>query len=250
MKRYLPYLIFLFLYFPVIAQKVEFGAGGGATFYKGDLQPTFRPLNPSWAGDIFVRYNFNRILSTKLNISPGEIKGNDSKSGNAFLKDRGFSFRHSLADIYLQLEYNFLNFRTQSLLYESDWTPYFSGGIGISRTFKSSLSANGNPILPTENFGGVIIPFGVGVKKIIGPRLNLSAEFITKVFLDKNKGAGFDGINSFVNQNLYSATINPNDIYTIPNTRQKDKYFHLSVTVSYLIYKVNCNTPGQKNTFF
>lgn len=243
------------------AQKVEIGGGGGPTAYKGDLQPKFRLFNPSIAGNAFLRYNFDRVISVKANITYGKVRGNDSRSGNPYLKERGYAFNHNVLDYLLQVEYNFLNFRTHTGRYEHDWTPYLFGGAGMSQSLKKKYSFDVNSHTTSkESKPTVVIPFGIGVKKIIGPRLNLSAEFSTRVFLSKSKGAGFDGLNGLDMENpinrynelglLSTATPPDYDYFLKPNTQQKDKYFHLSVTLSYLIYKVKCNDPNSKFSFF
>jgi hypothetical protein len=242
------------------AQKVEIGGGGGPTAYKGDLQPKFRLFNPGIAGNAFFRYNFDRVISFKANITYGNVRGNDTRSGNPYLKERAFAFNHSVLDYLLQVEYNFLNFRTHTGRYEHDWTPYVFGGAGFSQNLKKEFSYGGvTQNLTNERKPAVVIPFGIGIKKIIGPRLNLSAEFSTKAFLSKSKGADFDGLNGlnpesptnkYESLGLLSSSLPEYEYLNIPNTQQKDKYFHLSVTLSYLIYRVKCNDPNSKFSFF
>lgn len=250
------WLVILFLSFAqkTTAQKVEFGGGGGPTFYKGDLQPKFNPLNPALGGNIFLRYNFNRVMSAKFNAGYGIVKGDDKRSGNPYQENRDFAFSHQLIDTYIQAEYNFLNFRTHTGRYEYDWTPYFFGGIGYAHTIGSTFSVNENIITLNQNFGGIIIPFGVGIKQILTPRLNLTAEFNTKVFFNNNKGAAFDGLNGLTGDNIYVFGLESNhpnyEQHILTNTHQKDKYYQISITLSYLIYGVKCDTPGQRGSFF
>lgn len=243
-------LLFLSLLLPAAlsAQKVEFGAGGGPTFYKGDLQPRFRPLNPGAAGTLLMRYNFNRVVSAKAQVMYGLVHGNDRRSGDPFLKTRDYSFRNTVLDYALQLEYNFLNFRTHDSRYEYDWTPYLFGGLGLSHTLQKTYGVEGTTVAGTGT-NSAILPFGIGIKKILGPRLNLSAEFSTRAFLSKTKGSLFDGLDGRQELNEYDDT-RQSDFFVYPNTMQNDKYFHLSVTLSYLIYRVNCETPGKKFSFF
>lgn len=256
MKTAYGLLLYLFLPGIIYAQKVEFGGGGGPTFYKGDLHPRFRPFNPGVAGDLMIRYNFNRVISAKLNAMYGLVTGDDSRSGDPFQRERNFSFRNTVLDYAVQIEYNFLNFRTHDGRYEYDWTPYLFGGYGKSKNMKKVYSVGANKATRTNQRGGNdIIPFGIGIKKILTPRLNLTAEFSTRVFLNKRNGSLFDGLNGNdpLNPNAYYDLIQDprrDDFFRYPNIQQTDKYFHLSVTVSYLIYTVNCNTPGKKFSLF
>lgn len=257
MRKAYGLLFCLFIPAAAYAQKVEFGGGGGPTFYKGDLQPRFRPLNPGAAGNLVLRYNFNRVVSAKAQVMYGLVKGDDRRSGDPFQRERDFSFRNTVLDYGVQIEYNFLNFRTHDGRYEYDWTPYLFGGYGKSKNMKRVYTRGANRAVRTNQRGGNdIIPFGIGIKKILTPRLNLSAEFSTRVFLNKRNGSMFDGLDGERAQNAFSTLElftdqDPNyHFYFEPNTRQNDKYFHLSVTVSYLIYRVHCDTPGKKFQLF
>lgn len=251
-------VVFLFVNSYSMAQKVELGGGGGMTFYQGDLHPKFGLLSPGVAGNAFFRYNFDRVLSAKASITYGVIRGDDNNSTDPFLKQRGFSFDHTVMDYYVQLEYNFLNFRSNTGRYEHHWTPYLFGGYGKTQSLVKNFHYNNHTHKVTNQRGANdIIPFGIGIKKILGPRLNLTAEFSTRVFLNKVNGAAFDGLSpsaSGQNNNSYSHLFSSSDpLYNFiyySNIKQKDKYFHASVTLSYLIYRVHCNNPNSKFTFF
>jgi len=256
MKTVYGLLFLAFIPVAAYAQKVEFGGGGGPTFYKGDLQPRFRPLNPGAAGNLMLRYNFNRVISARANVMYGLIKGDDSRSGDPFQRERNFSFRNTVLDYAVQVEYNFLNFRTHDGRYEHDWTPYLFGGYGKSKNMKRVYAVGANKAVRTNQRGGNdIVPFGIGIKKILTPRINLTAEFSTRVFLNKRNGSMFDGLDGARGQNAYSTQnliTDPrqSDFFFYPNTQQNDKYFHLSVTLSYLIYTVHCDIPGKRFSLF
>ncbi|MGL4631602.1 MAG: DUF6089 family protein [Leadbetterella sp.] len=227
------------------AQRLEFGAGLGPTWYKGDLQPTFRPLNPRGGANIFSRYNYNRVFSYKANGFLGMVSGNDKYSGNKLNKFRDFSFQHWVIDYNLQAEYNFLNFRTQNHLYEHDYSFYLLGGLGQSMTLsKKYYGANDQVSKDSKSSSPkLILVYGFGYKKIINNRWNLNFEFGTRNFLFKKQGEEFDGM--AINPNntpviTYAQDINKTQYTQYPNTPQKDKYFYGSITVSYLTYKVHC----------
>ena len=229
------------------AQRVEIGGGLGPTFYKGDIQPTFRPFNPRAASNLFARYNYNRVFSFKVNGMAGFVGGNDSRSGNKLNKLRDFSFRQTVVDYNLQAEYNFLNFRTGNGRYESNWTPYLFGGLGqyisLSRKFNSTVDPP-IPVSNTKPSGSKIAFFyGIGYKKIINNRWNYGVEFGTRVPTKaKFNDTSFDGFgydeNDKVASNYYLPVINSKLEY--PNTPQQDKYFYMSFSVSYMFYKVYC----------
>lgn len=258
MKTVYGLLVWMILPVAAYTQKVEFGGGGGPTFYKGDLHPRFRPFNPGAAGNLMLRYNFNRVISAKAGMMFGVVKGDDDRSGDPFQRQRDFSFRNTVLDYHVQVEYNFLNFRTHDGRYEYDWTPYLFGGYGKSKNMKQTYTVGTNTAARSNQRGGNdIIPFGIGIKKVLTPRLNFSAEFSTRIFLNKRNGSMFDGLdgnrrpiaNAYFTQNLINDP-RENDFFYYPNTQQNDKYFQFSVTLSYLIYTIHCDTPGKRFTLF
>jgi hypothetical protein len=246
----------LFLSYLTYGQKLEIGGGLGPTYYKGDIQPTFRVLNPRLGGNAFIRYNFSKSISVKGNAMLGLFSGDDTKSGNVLNKYRDFNFANILWDYYGQVEYNFLNFRTHNGRFEHNWTPYLFGGFGnmqyLKRTFKArdlKLPSSQSKFGPEQ-----ILPFGIGYKKIINGKWNLGVEFSTRILLNKNSSDSFDyfpitntiGGNTIL-LNPYHAYVSTDPkqaLLEYPNTSQKDKYFHISFSVSYLFYKVHC-PPGR-----
>ncbi len=239
--------IFMAFMYPSFAQRVEIGGGLGPTFYKGDIQPTFRPFNPRAGANLFGRYNYNRVFSFKFNSMAGFVAGDDSKSGNKLNKLRDYKFKQTVVDYNVQAEYNFLNFRTGNGRYEHNWTPYLFAGLGqyisLSRKFISS-DLDPNPVLNNRPTGSKVAFFyGIGYKKVINKRWNYGIEFGTRVPTKaKYNDTSFDGLgydeNNKAASNYYLANIDPKLEYA--NTAQQDKYFYLSFSVSYMFYKVYC----------
>ncbi len=228
------------------AQKIEIGAGFGPTYYKGDLQPGFRVFNPSIGSNAFVRYNASRVISLKANGFFGFIKGDDDKSGNPLNKERDLSFRSRILDYNAQIEYNFLNFRTHNGRYESKWTPYLFGGLGQIKYVSRKLISPTTVINEKLGSPDYVLPFGIGYKKIKNGQWNFGVEFGTRILLNKKNADLFDGFGYDVDKNIqskYTSTTIIKDILAFPNSHQKDKYFYISFSVSYLFYKVHC-PPG------
>lgn len=242
----------LFLSYFTYGQKLEVGYGLGPTYQKGDINPTFRVLSPRIGSNIFVRYNFTKAISLKANAMIGFIGGKDANSGNALNEYRGLKFNNLLWDYNGQIEYNFLNFRTHNGRYEHSWTPYLFGGYGnmqfLRRQFTTRNVTTTNSIIAGPD---PILPFGIGYKKIVNGKWNFGVEFGTRILLRKKSADLFDGYGfdpkTNEPQSLYSAQDggDPNiALLKYPNTLQKDKYFHISFSVSYLFYKVHC-PPGR-----
>jgi hypothetical protein len=245
-------LIFVFISHIVFSQKLEIGVGAGSTYYKGDLQPTFRIWNPSVATNLFVRHNFSKVFSIKGNVSFGSVRGNDKKSGNNLNIYRDLKFNNTLWDYYGQLEYNFQNFRTHNGRYENNWTPYLFGGLGNYQYLKRDFTSRGS-VSVTKKIAGPdpILPFGIGYKKLLNGKWNFGVEFSTRILLRKKNADMFDGFGFSSDgkntQNLYTAFDSTDKNFSLlnyPNTQGKDKYFMLSFSVSYLFYKVHC-PPGR-----
>lgn len=219
--------------------------GVGPTYYKGDLQPNFRVFAPSVGTNAFVRYNFSKSVSIKGNGSFLNIKGNDAKSGNQYNTERGYKFSNTLVDYNGQIEYNFLNFRTHNGRYEHKWTPYLFGGFGMYKVLDSKFTSPNGVHIEGKQTQYKMIPYGIGFKKRYKGKWNFGVEFSTRVLVDKNfkdRFDGFGGFNSTLNlpNNRYTLLPTSSKTYAYPNSPQKDQYYHVSFSVSYLFYKVHC----------
>lgn len=256
-KSCLSFLTIVLLPLLVFAQKVEVGAGLGPTYYKGDLQPTFRVFNPSIGANIFARYNFTKTISFKANGFIGRVTGNDKKSGDPFLKERGFKFFTDIFDYNGQIEYNFLNFRTHNGRYEHHSTPYLFAGFG---NFSPLSGSNyGIDTSSHRSFSGLsafyTVPLGIGYKTILRGKWNFGIEFKTNFpinipfgKLKTDNDYHLDLLTSKTSgpdpSNYTKKSHEPDEIFQYANTPQNDKYFYISFSVSYLFYKVHC-PPGR-----
>lgn len=150
-----------FVLLPVIkAQaKWEIGVKGGANFYLGDRNTTlFNHLDPVYGA--FVRINSNCRWATKIQFATGSIKSD---------------FQQRYIDFAVRQEFNFFEF---GLLNSSNWTRYFTpyifGGFGMGSFNEASYA-----VFSTN------IPFGVGVKYKVLPKVNIGLEWsMHKLFSD------------------------------------------------------------------
>jgi len=200
------------------AQEWEIGAGLGGLNYKGDITAGLQPKFTRLGGNAFIRYNAGRAVSFKLNLLLGKIGAEDRVSPDPFNVARNRSFSTSIVELSPQFEYNFLNYRDEKT--RQAWTPYvfaglagfiFNGEDNINRDFKGTQ---------------VSIPFGLGMKFVLGGNWNLGLEFgARKTFTDK-----LDGLEgALVNNKLLNG--NPNS---------KDMYFYTGLMISYTFYSVHC----------
>lgn len=177
-KRLIIYLLLIFSSVVCFAQeyKYEIGVMAGGSFYMGDLNKTIPFKRTLPAGGLVFRYNPNLRMSLKTNLLWGMISGSTSGMTNSFPSHAYASFERSLFDLGGQFEFNFLPYSDK---YEykstSRLTPYVFAGVGV--TFASG---------DINNFLGINLPLGVGVKYKIKNRVNLSLELsIRKLFADK-----------------------------------------------------------------
>jgi hypothetical protein len=119
----------LILALPAVAQKSEFGAMAGVSFYNGELNRKGLFKQPKFAFGGFYRHNFNSHFSTKICFLYGTVQGADSLSGNVEQIQRNLSFRSVVAEFSAQIEINFLPFVAGDT--KTRFTPYIFGGFGI-----------------------------------------------------------------------------------------------------------------------
>lgn len=175
------------------AQHLEFGLMLGATNYKGELTGKqfvdFSQTKP--AIGLVARYNYNRNFTIKGSVFYGGISGADSLSQDEDQFNRNLSFQSGLFEFSAQFEYNIMKSRYSSRRTNRP-TPFIFAGVAIYKY--NPLGNYGGQLyelqpLATEGQGTtsfnerrkyaltqISVPFGVGVKFDLSPRLNLTIE--------------------------------------------------------------------------
>ncbi|MBC7387602.1 MAG: hypothetical protein H7329_00180 [Opitutaceae bacterium] len=199
------------------AQKHEFGLSVGASNYKGDYtNDNFEVRNYSPALLLFYKNNITPAFGLRYHLMGGIIRANDGGSSDPVYVARGQSFSNLLGEGALQLEYNFLNYRSETNKFK--WSPYFLGGLGVY--YSSPLS--GNAITQIQP----CIPIGLGIKFIFKNNWNIGLEAAArKTFTDMLDNA---------NGETYGG-----------NSDTKDWYLYNGITISYSLYDVYCPKPGR-----
>ncbi len=249
-------------------QRFEIGGGVGATHYKGEIYPSFKLFAPNVGANAFVRVNLIRSgISMKATGMIGNLSADDRRVNSLFHQERGLKFTTSIWEVGGQLEYNFLHFRSAHAR-NSDWTPYVFGGFAqytVSRSryevnsdaFRQLVSYNAQKPKPRSDNA---IPFGIGVKKMLLPRMNLTVEFGSRKILSNNRSdTNIDNIgydynvlsDAFVPNFIGDATANFPELRRIatPNNRTEDMYFYTNISISYLFGDVIC-PPGYRVPLF
>lgn len=226
---------FLLLFFLVIptfcwSQGSEIGIGIGGFNYSGDLS---RGLNvnstrPGITG--FYRYNISEPLSFRASLTGGLIMGWDEKTPiDAFADKRDASFDITIFEVSGVFEYHFLKWREEN--FPIRWTPYVFGGI--------ALFGITQPDEKPEEYSNVqpSIPFGVGIKYILNPKLYLGLEFgARKTFFDYlDNVSRSDGLTKD---------------YQYGNEYDTDVYYYTGVSITYSFYTIPCpQSPYSKKNF-
>jgi hypothetical protein len=242
------YLIYLLLCSHLsIAQQWEIGSGLGFMNYKGDLSPSYRPFDARPAGGIFLRNNIGRAVSYRFGAELGRITANEARSQDRFLRLRGYTFKSTLAQANARVEYNFHNFRVNSAMYTSDWSPYAYLGFGgmyklqHSNNIPLDVIANHAIVPATVNKFAVQLPYGVGFKKRWKGQWNYGGEFGSYKLLSievkpRNmiRYDYLDGLGPLADTNLLPEKTKNS------NRDLGDYHFYGNFYISYVFYKVAC----------
>lgn len=203
---------------PGFAQRWEVGGGLGGMNYTGDISDGFQLRNFRPAGDLFVRYNFQRGFTLRAELLGGGFAASDLNSSSEFQQIRERSFRTLAAEGSLLGEYNFLDYRDSRKAL--NWTPYVFGGVGY--TLFRPRPNDGNYRTTT-----LVIPFGVGIKYQIKRPWSVGVEFgARKTFTDYLDNFGGEEI--------------ARDKFENGNPALKDMYYFAGVSVSYTFYRIVC----------
>ncbi|MFT4031950.1 MAG: DUF6089 family protein [Siphonobacter sp.] len=204
----LVFLICLCKTIPLLAQKIEFGAGAGMMHYKGDIEPALHVMAAKPAANLFFRYNASKALSLRASFTGGRIYGSEVHSSDVYQQNRGIIFGTRIMEGSADLEYNFLDYQYVRQR-PRNWSPYVFAGLGFFN-FKPDQ-------IPSASYrkNGLSIPFGAGIKWQIKSPWSIGIEFGTRKtwtdYLDNYAAAP-----------------------------QKDLYYYSCLSISYTILNIIC----------
>ncbi len=175
-------------------ERIEGGFFLGASYYNGDLNPgrQFYRARPAFGG--LVRVVMNQRIAFKGTLTAVEIQGSYPQRDVLYPTSSensvpGFSFQRTLADISTQLEINFFEYDHPFRREETNFTPFFSFGLGYTLYSRyESRSENPHFILS--------LPFGIGVKWKPADWVHVGVEWtFKKTFVDDLDMMGQTDIN-------------------------------------------------------
>ena len=202
LKRSIILVCFFTLTTTLFAQKSqkyqEFGIFLGGSYYIGELNHVHLGPLTQPAGGVVYRYNFNPRFDIKANLLFGQVRGDDSQSGNSAQVTRNLSFKSPVTELAAEMEFNFLEYELGSK--KAPFTPYVFGGIaGFRFNPAGQIGDNFYNLQPlgTEGQGTsansdhkyhlmqVSLPFGIGIKYSLARMIGISAEWgFRKTFTD------------------------------------------------------------------
>jgi len=213
-------MIFLITTFGVKGQayRMELGVLGGNSFYMGDANndKLFESRQPSFG--LLTRYNLNDRFALKANALIAGISGTTVGASSTYYNGSEVIFDRRIVDAGVQLEVNFFSYGAPDYKPGSSrFSPYLLLGLGLTgyKTDRTRVSAN--------------IPFGLGLKVKVAPRINMGCEWsFRKTLTDDldyvNDASGFQLQDSWSDIGSWK--------------KNKDWYSMLNLYVSYDIYGI------------
>lgn len=243
----------------------EVGFIGGVSYYLGDLN-TVHFNNPSVAAGLIIRKNIDRRFSYKAELLYLNIAADDRNNpADAIAIDRGLHFQSPIYELSGQIEFNFLPYQPDNLLYT--WTPFVYTGISFFHFNPKAENKDGLWVklqeLGTEGQGTssfpdrkkydltqIAIPLGGGLKIAVNPSFSIILEYgIRKTFTDylDDVSETYPGKAVLIPEHGVSSSemSDPTDTHVAGEQRgdpnKKDWYSFAGITLS---FKLNNNTKG------
>ena len=195
MKKRLILLLFICVSSNCLSQINEIGFFIGGVNYVGDVGTTnyIRPNNTG--GTILYKYNLNPRIAIRGNFSYFNLSGNDANSENKIRQQRGESFKNSINEFAVGIEYNFYKYDLSSRDHIS--TPYILLQMAAVDYETPRLQNPDSSYKFTRNTS-VSIPFGVGFKTKVYGKIAFAIEttfrytFTDELDYSTNRFSDFD----------------------------------------------------------
>ena len=195
MKKHLILLLFICVSSNCLSQINEIGFFIGGVNYVGDVGTTnyIRPNNTG--GTILYKYNLNPRIAIRGNFSYFNLLGNDADSENKIRQQRGESFKNSINEFAVGIEYNFYKYDLSSRDHIS--TPYILLQMAAVDYETPRLRNPDSSYKFTRNTS-VSIPFGIGFKTKVYGKIAFAIEttfrytFTDELDYSTNRFSDFD----------------------------------------------------------
>ncbi len=251
----------------------EIGFSAGVAHYFGDLNTGahFNRRKPSFG--MFFRKQFNNYVALRISGHYAKVGYSDIYNETEYQKRRNLSFNSNIFELAVQGDFNFFKFIPADPYLR--FTPYVTIGIGVFsydpyafyRGQKVSLRSLGTEGQSTTAYPdrkpygsmAVCLPFGMGVKYAINPRMNIGLEiahrFTNTDYLD-DVSKTYVGIDKFPSlpdgaPSLAQLLQDRSNETGIPigiegrqrgQPKQKDQYILAELTFSFNLTSYRCPT--------
>jgi len=195
--------------------RAEIGIHGGGSFYLGDAnEKLFHNMQPAFG--LIYRHKLNPRIAGHISWNYSSIVGSDSLPNNTEV-----SFNNTVNAIDFCGEFNFFDLeRKEYKPFSKIYSTFIFAGIGtMVYNFETALT-----LTPS-------IPFGVGMKIMMGKRFNLNIMWSNRL-LFSDKLEGLIELND-------PATLNGSNIFN------NDIFSTVSLGITFNIWKDKCNCPEE-----
>ncbi|HZG25530.1 MAG TPA: DUF6089 family protein [Chitinophagaceae bacterium] len=173
-------------------QEGEFGISAGAAHYFGDLNTRAKLNRPKPSIGVFFRKQFGNYIAMRVGAHYAQLGYSDVYNTNEFQQRRNLSFNSNIWELALQGDFNFFKFVPGDP--DHRFTPYITLGVGAfsydpyayylgQKVFLRPLGTEGQGYVqyPDRKPYGTMalaVPFGIGFKYNVTPRVNLGFEVV------------------------------------------------------------------------
>jgi hypothetical protein len=172
---------------PVTAQMIyttEAGIYGGTSYFSGDVNKAMLSGMQNDVG-LTLRYVFNQRISLHADYHQTRAAGTYTSNYPGVYPDP-LVVNNSVSLLDLTMAFNFFDYGyLEHVMYSSNITPYLFAGIG----------GVVYPQAGTEQFG-FTLPFGMGMKLRLSPRLHLNVQWTHRLFSGSDRIEGRDEMNN------------------------------------------------------
>ena len=190
------------------SQTYEIGLFGGGANFIGDVGRTNYIYPSSWALGGIAKWNKSKRYAWRGSVFYGQMVIDDGASDLSSRQQRDYSFKNSVKEVSLGLEFNFVEYNLHKL--GPAFTPYLYTGLTYFRYNYHYFDAGVLQELDQEE-GSFAIPMTLGMKGRINQYLILGAEIGARyTFTDNLDGSNPEGSNF---EQFAFGNINSNDWY-------------------------------------
>ncbi len=201
-------LILLFLIGHVNGQTYEISLFGGGANFIGDVGRLNYIYPSGFAVGGIAKWNKSKRYAWRGSIYYGQMEIDDNVSDMSSRQQRGYSFKNSVKEGSVGLEFNFLEYNLHKL--GPAYTPYLYTGFTYFRYNFHYWDAGALQSIDQEE-GALAIPMVLGFKARINQSLILGAEVGARyTFTDNLDGSNPEGSNF---EEFSFGNINSNDWY-------------------------------------